>query len=75
MDRSTEEQYHHSLNILFEKYELGFISYDELKRCCHWVLDDLCESVETLKTSEHHAIPRPARLLGERAIKEPPVEA
>lgn len=46
MDRSTEEQYHHSLNILFEKYELGFISYDELKRCLHWVLDDLCESVD-----------------------------
>ncbi|WP_323074604.1 hypothetical protein [Limosilactobacillus reuteri] len=41
MDDATEEQYHHSVDILIEKYKLGFISLDELDHCLHWTLDDL----------------------------------
>lgn len=41
MDKTTEAQYHHSINILLEKYRLGFISVDELQQCLHWTLEDL----------------------------------
>ena len=46
MDRSTETQYHHSVDILMDKYESGFISLNELERCLHWILDDIFECVE-----------------------------
>lgn len=46
MDRSTETQYHHSIDILMDKYKAGFISFNELERCLHWILDDIFECVE-----------------------------
>ena len=46
MDRSTETQYHHSVDILMDKYKSGFISLNELERCLHGILDDILDCVE-----------------------------
>lgn len=45
MCRTDEEQYHHSLSVLLERYRQGFISFYELDECLHWLLDDLIDSV------------------------------